>query len=333
MMALGVPAMSARSRRIASLLMAGMLALLVASPAFGYNEENVKHIRVSRLDAIKCATPIRLVADLTDRDGAAVPGATVEWSFQKSQPGDSLNPTVSSSDIEGRARTTLTLACKKGTRIIRAHVPGDGTGKITIRCKSDTNCAKEDDDDDDDNDVHRITLERLDPISCTNGIRIRATLRDKDGDPVRNELVRFSFDEKERGDTLSPRSQRTDSNGRAITSLNLSCRDGTREIEAKADGKEKELKVRCGTSQGCDERNNNDNFIVAPFDRNGGSGRVSPWTGVDPGSTGASAPFGGAMSQYVAILVAMMVAIAVVARPLSRPSGFALEGLRRLALA
>ncbi len=45
-MAHGVFSMSPSMRRLASVFLAALLTLLVAGPAFGYNEENVKHIRV-----------------------------------------------------------------------------------------------------------------------------------------------------------------------------------------------------------------------------------------------------------------------------------------------
>lgn len=133
MMAIGVPTVSPTLRRSLSALLATLLLLMAAGPAFGYNEENVKHIRITRLDPVDCGTPIRLVADLRDKRGSAVPGATVNWSFKKQEAGDSLAPTTTASDAEGRARTEVTLSCEKGNRIVRAAVPGDGAAIITIQ--------------------------------------------------------------------------------------------------------------------------------------------------------------------------------------------------------
>lgn len=332
MMASAVSAMSPKHRKIASLVAACMLMLLAASPAFAYNEENVKHTRVSRLDPVQCATPIRLVADLTDKRGNAVSGAEVQWSFHKSEPGDTLNPTTTFADAEGRARTTLTLACETGTRIIRAHVPGDGTGQITISCKSSTNCAE--DDDDDDKHVMRLTLERLDPISCTNTMRFRAMVYDKNDNPIRDVTVKFDADEKEDGDKLTPKSQKTDSNGGAITYLDMSCEDGAREIVAKADGKQREIKFRCGVSQGCaqdddrDGENDKDNdLILGPFDRNGGTGQSIPLAGADARAIGSYSPSGWSHSQYVATIVLTALGLAVATRAI-RPRGLAIAGLR-----
>ena len=247
MMASGVSTMSPKHRHIASLLAACMLLLLAASPAFGYNEEIVKHTRVSRLDPVQCATPIRLVADLTDKHGNAVSGAEVNWSFHKTEPGDTLNSTTTFADAEGRARTTLTLACETGTRIIRAHVPGDGTGQITISCKLSTNCAEEDDEGD--KHVMRLTLERLDPISCTSTMRFRAMVYDENDNPIRDVAVKFDADEKEDGDKLTPKRQKTDIDGTAITYLDMSCGVGAREIVAKADGKQRRSRSPVGSTR------------------------------------------------------------------------------------
>lgn len=336
-MAHGVFSMTPSMRRLASVFLAALLTLLVAGPAFGYNEENVRHIRVSRLDAIQCGVPIRLVADLRDRRGAAVPGAVVDWTFQKSKPGDTLNPLTDSSDFEGRARTTLTLACEKGKRVVKATVRGDGSGKITINCSSRKKCTIGDDDDDD--DVKRITLERLDPISCETTMRFRATVYNKAGNPIPNQTVKFDLDDKEDGDKLTPKSQKTDANGQAVTFLDMGCEDGTRKIEAEADKKETSVKFRCGWNDGCnkdedgdgDDENDRDNdLIVAPFDRQGGNGSTSPWTMTGSTSIDTS-PFGGSTSQYAAIMLTTLLAAAVAGRWSGRGRRFPLTGARSLA--
>jgi hypothetical protein len=128
-------------RRLASLLFAAALVLGVAAPAFGYNEENVQHIRLSRLDPVQCSYPIRIVADLVDKRGDAVEGATVNFTLRHGQPGDVLDPTTDVSDSEGRARTTLDLSCVKGMRQVRASVPGDGRAVITIVCGKKQGCT------------------------------------------------------------------------------------------------------------------------------------------------------------------------------------------------
>jgi hypothetical protein len=147
-------------RTVASLLFAAALVLASVLPALAYNEENVKHIRLHRLDAIQCGSPIRIVADLTDKKGAAVAGATVNFSLKKGQPGDVLAPTTNASDTEGRARTTLTMSSFQGTRIVVASVPGDGKAQITIQAKKgDPGCTQKgngggDEDDDDEGGGH-----------------------------------------------------------------------------------------------------------------------------------------------------------------------------------
>jgi hypothetical protein len=230
---LGVLHVSPAVRRLASVLMGALLVLVVAGPAFGYNEENVKHIRITRLDPLVCATPIRLVADLTDKAGNAVPGATVVWSFKKSETGDSLNPTTTSSDSEGRARTVLTLACKKGVRQILAHVPGDGSDRITIVCKSDTSCTKKDE-----------------------------------------------GEENEHGEN--------------------SHRD--------------------------------DDVLVAPVGRNAGTGMGTP-SGTAGSGSASSGPTLGSFSQYIAVLLSVMVTLMGIGLAQGRPRGFVLTRLRSRATA
>jgi len=115
--------------------------LLAAMPAAAYNEENVKHIRMQRLDAVSCTTPIRIAATLTDSAGAPVPGAEVRFSYKKSAAGDFIAPTTATSDAAGVAQTTLDLTCAIGSRIIRASVPGDGSAQLVVTCSPRNGCT------------------------------------------------------------------------------------------------------------------------------------------------------------------------------------------------
>jgi hypothetical protein len=115
--------------------------LLSAAPAGAYNEENVKHIRMSRLDPIACAVPIRIVADLRDRSGNPVAGAEVNFSYKRSAPGDTIAPTTVFSDARGLAQTTIQLTCRIGSRIIRASVPGDGSAQLVVTCSPRIGCT------------------------------------------------------------------------------------------------------------------------------------------------------------------------------------------------
>lgn len=111
------------------------------SPAAAYNEENVKHIRMQRLDDISCTSPIRLNAVLTDSAGDPVPGAEVRFSYKKSFDEDTIGPATAFSDAAGNAETTIRLSCVLGARIIRASVPGDGSAQIVVTCNQRHGCS------------------------------------------------------------------------------------------------------------------------------------------------------------------------------------------------
>jgi hypothetical protein len=111
-----------------------------ASHTAAYNEENVKHIRMQRLDAVGCQAPIRLAATLTDSSGDPVAGAEVKFGFRKSAAGDTIGPTTASSDSAGRAGTVIDLSCVIGSRIIRASVTGDGAAQIVVTCSPRNGC-------------------------------------------------------------------------------------------------------------------------------------------------------------------------------------------------
>ena len=115
--------------------------LLSASPAAAYNEENVKNVRMQRLDAVSCTAPIRITATLTDSSGGPVAGAEVHFSYKKSASGDSIAPAITSSDAAGVAETTIDLTCEIGSRIIRASVPGDGSAQLVVTCNPNTGCT------------------------------------------------------------------------------------------------------------------------------------------------------------------------------------------------
>ena len=137
--------MARKIRFLASFLVAMGLVLAYVLPGLAYNEANVKHIRMVRLSPIVCGedTAIRLAADLTDKNGNPVVGATVNFTLKKGQAGDSIAPASDVSDSEGRARTNLRLSDLTGNRIVVASVPGDGKGQITINAKKgDPGCTK-----------------------------------------------------------------------------------------------------------------------------------------------------------------------------------------------
>jgi hypothetical protein len=134
--------MKRRLRRFGAITVLAIVGLMtLALPAIAYNEENVKHVRMHRLDPISCTSPIRVVAVLTDRRGAPVPDAVVNFQFKKSFPGDSFAPSAGSTADDGTVQTVVELGCVVGARIIRATVPGDGAGQLVIPCTPRSGCS------------------------------------------------------------------------------------------------------------------------------------------------------------------------------------------------
>lgn len=128
-----------RLRILLSLMLAVGTLLTLAAPALGYHDPNVRDLRIRRLDPIQCGQPITLEATVWRRGGGTVPGVTVDWSFlEKGKrvivPGDTLVPTSSVSDANGKAYTELTLVCEPAKRLIQGEHPGDARDRITIEC-------------------------------------------------------------------------------------------------------------------------------------------------------------------------------------------------------
>ena len=128
-----------RLRVLLSLTLAVGTLLTLAAPALGYNDPNVRDLRIRRLDPIQCGQPITLEATVWRRGGGTVSGIDVHWSFVAKGkrvivPGDTLVPTTSVSDANGKAYAELTLVCLPAKRLIQAEHPGDARDRITIEC-------------------------------------------------------------------------------------------------------------------------------------------------------------------------------------------------------
>lgn len=122
-----------------SAVLALLMLLAIAMPVFGYNDPNVRDLRIRRLDPIQCGQPITLEATVWRRGGGTVSGIEVNWSFLTKGnrvivPGDTLVPTTSVSDANGRAYTELTLACVDAKRLVQGEHPSDARDRITIEC-------------------------------------------------------------------------------------------------------------------------------------------------------------------------------------------------------
>ena len=128
-----------------SAVLALLMLLAIAMPAFGYHDPNVRDLRIRRLDPIQCGQPITLEATVWRRGGGTVSGVEVNWSFLEKGnrvlvPGDTLVPTTSVSDANGRAFAELTLVCVDAKRLVQAEHPSDARDRITIEC-NERKCA------------------------------------------------------------------------------------------------------------------------------------------------------------------------------------------------
>lgn len=128
-----------RLRILLSLTLAVGTLLTLAAPALAYHDPNVRDLRIRRLDPIQCGQPITLEATVWRRGGGTVPGVTVDWSFVAKGnkvivPGDTLVPTTSVSDADGKATTELTLVCEPAKRLVQGVHPNDAGDRITIEC-------------------------------------------------------------------------------------------------------------------------------------------------------------------------------------------------------
>lgn len=126
-------------RRSLALVAALVMLLSIAAPALGYHDPNVRDLRIRRLDPVQCGVPITLEATVWRRGGGTVSGVVVDWSFIAKGnavlvPGDTLTPTTSVSDANGRATTELTLVCEPAKRIVQGEHPSDAADRITIEC-------------------------------------------------------------------------------------------------------------------------------------------------------------------------------------------------------
>jgi len=73
--------------------------------------------------------PDSIEVHVTTATGAAVSGTTVTWTAATG--GDTVNPTKSTTDVNGDARTSLTLGPTAGVNTVTASIPSGATTTIT----------------------------------------------------------------------------------------------------------------------------------------------------------------------------------------------------------
>ena len=126
--------MPRRSLPVLATVLAFVLLLVAAVPAFAYNNENPYHLRLSRLDPLQCGTRIGIQAKLTDRDGHPVSGAAIHFTIDEGRRGDKLAPARVVTNARGKAVTFVILACTNGTHFteILARGPRGAKARITL---------------------------------------------------------------------------------------------------------------------------------------------------------------------------------------------------------
>ncbi len=123
-----------RSLPFLATFLAIFMLLLAVAPAAAYNHANDYHLRLSRLDSLRCGTPIGIQAQLTDKRGHAVRGATVHFAIVEGRRGDALAPANVVTNADGEAITFVRLVCTNDTH--RAEVvatgPSGAKARITL---------------------------------------------------------------------------------------------------------------------------------------------------------------------------------------------------------
>ncbi|CAN5776918.1 hypothetical protein BH23CHL7_BH23CHL7_06350 [soil metagenome] len=124
-------------RRIVSLLAGlALIASLSVSAVFAYEGEVAEQVVVNAQARLDCPTSTTATATVTDTAGDPIEGATVTWSWDMSNTGDSFAPSSSTTNADGEATTELSLAETPGQRVIRATVD-DASATTVVRCEAD----------------------------------------------------------------------------------------------------------------------------------------------------------------------------------------------------
>jgi hypothetical protein len=123
-----------RSSRLVISLLAVTLALMVAAPVSAYDFASSTFLRLSRLDALTCGTPIEIQATLTSQHGVKqdhpISGATISFAIVK---GSAPTPASVVTTLAGTGDTFVTIACTNATPVqIVATGPDGAQARITL---------------------------------------------------------------------------------------------------------------------------------------------------------------------------------------------------------
>jgi hypothetical protein len=123
--------MMRRTRWIAG-LSAVALVLVTSASALGYTGQVLASISIAIEASGTCGETATVTATLLDANGAPIAGESVAWSFVTTQsPSDTINETPTTTDANGMATTTVTLAAVSGDRQIRATA-GDVSASAVV---------------------------------------------------------------------------------------------------------------------------------------------------------------------------------------------------------
>lgn len=125
-----------RSSKFVVALLAVILTLMVAAPASAYPSAPSTFLRLSRLTALTCGTPIDIQATLTSQHGpkqdhplsGAISFAIVKGSVTLPPAG------VVTNAFTGTGDTSVTIACTNATQVIQivATGPDGAQARITL---------------------------------------------------------------------------------------------------------------------------------------------------------------------------------------------------------
>lgn len=109
--------------RLGGAVLAGaLLATLATSAVFAYAGQVAGQVSVAAPSGtVACNSPVTVSATVLDINGKPFDNTSVTWSFKSGQQaGDTIAPATSMTNASGVATTTVTLACKAGSRTVDA---------------------------------------------------------------------------------------------------------------------------------------------------------------------------------------------------------------------
>ncbi len=109
-----------------------MLALGLSATVFAYAGEVAGAVTVGApTGTLKCGVPLTVTATVVDAASKVIDDQPVDWTFTSSPSSeDTINSTPTTTDANGVAATTVTLACVAGNRTVTATADGVSAGAV-----------------------------------------------------------------------------------------------------------------------------------------------------------------------------------------------------------